>query len=121
MTLTAGTINVGHSVSLGAHFQNLPNVAATSTGTLTIAGGVFNVGTGTTTTTAGGDNGFLYLKNDAAGSSGNAIVNLNGGVLAVKRIVPGTGGGTKQVNLDGGTILAAASDASFMNARRASA
>jgi autotransporter-associated beta strand protein len=116
VTLTSGTINIGHSASLGAHFQNSPTANATSSGTLTIAGGVFNVGTGTTTTTAGGNNGYLYLKNDAAGSSGNAVVNLNGGVLSVKRIVPGTGGGTKQVNLDGGTILAAASDASFMNA-----
>lgn len=116
LSLVAGTVNVGHSASVGAHFTNDPTANVTSSGTLTISGGVFTVGTGTLTTTAGGNNGYLYLKNDAAGSSGNAIVNLDGGVLSVKRIVAGTGGGTKQFNFNGGTLTAASSDASFMSA-----
>jgi fibronectin-binding autotransporter adhesin len=115
MRLLSGTVNVGHSASVGARFQN-DAASVTGSGTLTIAGGYFTVGTGTLTTTAGGNNGYLYLKNDAAGSSGNAIVNLDGGVLSVKRIVAGTGGGTKQFNLNGGTLTAASSDASFMSA-----
>ena len=116
MSLVSGTVNVGHSASVGGQFQNDQASNVTGSGTLTIAGGVFTVGTGTLTTTAGGNNGYLYLKNDAAGSSGNAIVNLNGGVFSVKRIVAGTGGGTKQFNLNGGILTAASSDASFMSA-----
>jgi len=116
VTLQSGTINVGHSASLGAHFAGSASAATTSSGTLTITGGAFVVGTGTLTTTSGGANGYLYLKTDAAGSTGNAVVNVNGGLLSAKRIVAGTGGGTKQLNLNGGTLVASASDTSFMNA-----
>jgi autotransporter-associated beta strand protein len=115
VTVNSGLLDVGHSASLAGRFDN-GAVATTSSGTLTISGGQVVVGSGTLSTTAGGANGYLYLSNDAAGSTGSAIVNLNGGSLTAKRIVPGTGGGTKALNLGGGTLRAGGSDSNFLAA-----
>ena len=114
-TVNSGLLDIGHSASLGSRFDN-GGVAATSSGTLTISGGQVVVGSGTLSTTGGGANGYLYLKNDNASSSGSAIVNLTGGTLTAKRIVPGTGGGTKALNLSGGTLRAGGSDSNFLAA-----
>lgn len=116
-TINAGLLDIGHSLNLGARFNNDGATAATGSGTLTVAGtGQVIVGSGTNTTTAGGNKGYLYLKNAAAGSSGSATVNLDGGSLTAERIVAGSGGGTKTVNFNGGTLIASASDANFLDA-----
>jgi fibronectin-binding autotransporter adhesin len=115
VTVNSGLLDVGHSASLAGRFDN-GGTATTSSGTLTISGGQVVVGSGTLSTTAGGANGYLYLSNDVAGSTGSAIVNLNGGTLTAKRIVPGTGGGTKALTFNGGTLRAGASDSSFLAA-----
>ena len=115
-TINAGQLVIGHSASLGAAYDNAAT-AATGTGTLTIAGsGQVTVGSLNNVTTIGGNSGYLYLKNNVVGSSGSATVNLNGGSLTAKRIVAGTGGGTKTVNFNGGTLIAGASDANFLDA-----
>jgi len=114
MTVSGGTVNVGHSASIGARFDN-GNAAAFNNGTLTISGGAFNIGTGSDTATANGINGALYLKNNAATTSGTAALNLNGGTLALKQIIAGSEG-TSIVNFDGGILQARAGSANFLDA-----
>ncbi len=104
LNVTAGSVNVGHSMNIGARFDNLQTTATTSTGTMTISGGAVNVGTGTDTATANGIRGWLYMGNDAAGSTSVSTVNLNGGTLSLVQLQAGSGGGTKTVNFNGGTL-----------------
>ena len=114
MTVNGGTANIGHSMNIGGRFDN-SQTASTNSGTLTIAGGTVNIGTGTDAATTNGVNGALYLKNNAAGTTGTATVNLNGGTLSLKQLIAGTQG-TSIVNLNGGTLQARASSASFLDA-----
>jgi autotransporter-associated beta strand protein len=114
MTVSSGTVNVGHSASIGARYDN-GNAAAHNNGTLSILGGVFTIGTGSDTATANGVNGALYLKNDAVGTSGSATLTLTGGTLSLKQIIGGLQG-TSTVNLNGGTLQARVGSANFLDA-----
>jgi autotransporter-associated beta strand protein/T5SS/PEP-CTERM-associated repeat protein len=92
MTVSGGTVNVGNWFAVGRNG---------STGFLTING------TGVVQKT--NLNGFLEIGNNGAS---NGTVNLDGGSLAVNRIV--TGGGTSTFNFNGGTLKATSSDGNYM-------
>lgn len=115
MTVNGGTVNVGTRTTIGIGYPgDNPNVVgnnANGTGTLTISSGAMHIGTGTGGDT---DRGFFYLKSPSGGT-GTATVNLDGGLLSLVRFAVGTGGTSKTINFNGGTVRARATRADFLD------
>jgi fibronectin-binding autotransporter adhesin len=118
--ITAGTLNVGTFLSLAGTPSATAGSAPTgnnSTFSLNIDGGTVTVGGGTGSVGTG-VNGALYLKgnsSDTTATGGQAIVNLNGGTLALTQVIIGGGTGSQSVfNLNGGTLQADASSTTFL-------
>jgi len=94
-----GAMNISSGTVSQTNAARFTLIGEASTGTLTVSGsGRFNV--------AGTQ---LLLGDDATGSG---TVNLNGGVIAVPKVVAGAGSGT--FNFNGGTLMANASSTNFM-------
>jgi autotransporter-associated beta strand protein len=116
LTVSGGEVEVGTRISIGTGY---PGEVAGSvgdngngSGTLTISGtGRLRIGTG-----SGGDSdkGSLYLKSPNGGS-GTAVVNLDGGRIELARFAIGSGGTSKTINFNGGTIVPTASRADFLD------
>lgn len=113
LTVNAGAVNVGHSMNMGARWDN-GVVACTGVATLTLTNGEVNVGTGTSTGTGGGNRGWLYMGNGAAGTVSRSTINLNGGTLSLSQLEAGAYG-THAFNFNGGTLKARTNNLTFFN------
>jgi len=91
LTVSNGAVNVGHSMNMGARWDN-GNTACYGVATLNVNGGAVNVGTGTSTGTGGGNRGWLYLGNANAGTVSRNTINLNGGTLSLIQLECGAYG-----------------------------
>jgi len=93
------------------------NVATAATGTPVVSSGTLNV-SGTAVVTVNASQLTLGDNSATGDDSVSAIVNLNGGTLAVKKVAAGssTGGSAnvRIVNFSGGELKALASDSTFL-------
>ena len=113
LTVNGGAVNVGHSMNMGARWDN--SVAdCFGVATLAITGGEVNVGTGTSAGTGGGNRGWLYLGNGSAGTVSRSTINLNGGTLSLIQLEAGAYG-ANAFNFNGGTLKARTNNLTFFN------
>ena len=113
LTVNGGAVNVGHSMNMGARWDN--SVAdCFGVATLTLTGGEVNVGTGTSAGTGGGNRGWLYLGNGSAGTVSRSTINLNGGTLSLIQLEAGAYG-ANAFNFNGGTLKARTNNLTFFN------
>lgn len=113
LTVNNGVVNIGHSMNMGAIWNNSV-VAAYGIATVNLSGGTVNIGTGSDTATSGGTRGWLYLGNANTGTVSRSTVNLNGGSLSLIQLEAGAYG-TNAVNFNGGTLQARANNLTFVN------
>lgn len=114
LNLNNGAVNVGHSMNMGGRYDNNQNVACYGTATLNLNGGEMKVGTGTSTATANGINGWLYMGNLNPGTVSRSTINLNGGSLTLAQLYAGTYG-TNTINFNGGTLRASQDNGTFIS------
>ncbi len=117
--ITGGALNVGTFLSLAGTPSGTAGSAPTgnnSTFALNMDGGAVTIGGGTGSVGAG-TNGALYLKgnsSDTTATAGQAMVNLNGGTLALTQINIGGGTGSQSVfNFNGGILQAKGSGQTY--------
>lgn len=113
LTVNGGAVNVGHSMNMGARWDN-GAVACSGVATLTLTNGEVHVGTGTSTGTGGGNRGWLYMGNGAAGTVSRSTINLNGGTLSLIQLEAGAYG-SNTFNFNGGTLKARTNNLTFFN------
>ena len=101
--INGGTTTLTGYVAIGGSYDATPSDGGT--GTLTISGGVVNVGPAVGGLPFNDDGSHIWLN--PYGGSGS-VLNLNGGTLSTQRPIADGDAGAATVNFNGGTLTAAA-------------
>jgi len=109
ITINGANLNVGTWLKLGGNYNSIAGISTTSA--LSISNGAVKIGGGSDT----GYNGALFMNGgngDTTANTGTSTLTVgSSGTLTVTQIQAGNGG-TKTINLNGGTIVAAPGAAS---------
>jgi len=114
LNVNGGAVNVGHSMNMGGRYDNNLSGASFGVATLNLTGGEVNIGTGTSTATANGVNGWLYVGNNSAATVSSSTINLDGGTLTLAQLQAGAYG-ANTINFNGGILKASQDNATFIN------